>query len=114
MKYLFIAFTAAAFLVACSPKTVEIIEVTETSEETATSNDGDMPKADIGEGKVVFMTKCMGCHGGYAPGPTTVAAIDDFSKERYEAALPRMIKNAELNKEEARQVSAYLFWEIEN
>ena len=62
MKYLFLAFTAAALLVACNPKTAEIIEVTETTEETATSTEGDMPKADIGEGKVVFLTKCTRCH----------------------------------------------------
>lgn len=105
MKYLFIAFTSAAFLVACSPKTSEIIEVTETSE-------GDMPKADIGEGKVVFLKKCLTCH--YGNGPTSAETIDNYSKERIEAILPKMIKNAELNEEESRQVSAYLFWEIEN
>ena len=111
MKYLFIAITTAAFLVACSPKTAEIIEVTE---ETATSNEGDMPKADIGEGKVVFLSKCTQCHGSYANGPKTPNEINNFSKERIEEALPRMIKNAELNKEQSRQVSAYLYWKIEN
>ncbi len=112
MKYLFIAFTAAAFLVACSPKTAEIIEVTETAEETATSTDGDMPKADIGEGKVVFLTKCTKCH--YGNGPSSPETIDNYSKKQFEAILPKMIKNAELNEEQARQVSAYLFWELEN
>lgn len=108
MKYLFIALTAAGFLVACNPKTAEIVEVTETA------TDGDMPKADIGEGKVVFLTKCIGCHSSYAPGPTSALAVDNFSKEQYDAILPKMIINAELNEEQARQVSAYIYWEIEN
>jgi hypothetical protein len=57
MKYLLIAFSAAVFLIACTPKTTEIITVEETNSETTTS-DSDMPKADIGEGKVVFLEKC--------------------------------------------------------
>ena len=115
MKYLFLAFTAAALLVACNPKTAEIIEVTETTEETATSTEGDMPKADIGEGKVVFLTKCTGCHkSDYINGPVNALGLDDYSKERIEAILPKMLNNAELNEEQSRQVSAYLFWEIEN
>lgn len=112
MKYLFIVFAAATFLVACSPKTTEIVKVTQTEEETATSTDGDMPKADIGEGKVVFLTKCLSCH--YGNGPTSAEEIDNYSKERIETILPKMIKNAELSEDESRQVSAYLFWEIEN
>lgn len=115
MKYLFIALTAAAFLVACNPKTTEIIQVTETVEETSSSTDSDMPKADIGEGKVVFLTKCTECHkSDYINGPVNALGIDNYSKERIEAILPKMLKNAELNEEESRQVSAYLFWEIEN
>lgn len=114
MRYLLIAFTAAGFLIACSPKTTEIISAEEPAEETTTATDGEMPKADIGEGKVVFLDKCIGCHGPYAPGPRSASEIDNFSKERFDAILPKMIINAELNKVQARQVSAYIYWEIEN
>ncbi|MCJ8291501.1 MAG: hypothetical protein HRT58_16970 [Crocinitomicaceae bacterium] len=112
MKHLFIAFTAAGFLVACSPKTTEIIEVTETVEETTSSTNGDMPKADIGEGKVVFLKNCLTCH--YGNGPSSAETIDNFSKKQFENILPKMIKNAELNTEQSRQVKAYIFWELEN
>lgn len=107
MKYLLIALTAAGFLMACTPKTTEIITVEET-----TTIDNDMPKADIGEGKVVFLNYCIGCH--YGVGPTSAEQIDNYSKEKFDVVLPRMIQNAELNEDQSRQVTAYIHWELEN
>ena len=112
MKYLVFAFAAAGFLVACSPKTTEVVDNVETAEEEVTSTDGDMPKADIGEGKVVFLKSCIGCH--YGTGPSDVQSIHNFTKAEYEAILPSMFKNAALNEEQSRQVSAYIYWELEN
>ena len=112
MKYLFIAFIVAAFLVACSPKTTEIVEVTETTEETTNSVEGDMPKADIGEGKVVFLENCIGCH--YGNGPSSAEALNSYSQAQIDAILPKMLKNADLNEEQSRQVAAYIAWELEN
>lgn len=113
MKYLFIAFTAVAFLVACSPKTAEIIEVTETAEETTTSTEGDMPKADIGEGKVVFMKNCIDCHYGRSI-DNVQETVDRFTKEQWANILPKMLIEAKLDEEKSRQVAAYIAWEIEN
>lgn len=112
MKYLLIAFTAAGFLIACSPKTTEIITVEESVEETTTTTDGDMPKADIGEGKVVFLENCIGCH--YGKGPNSAEDLDKYSPTKIASILPKMIKNAELNDEQSRQVTAYIEWEIAN
>lgn len=112
MKYLFIAFTAAGFLIGCSPKTTEVIEVVEEESEVESVIDGDMPKADIGEGKVVFLKNCIGCH--YGNGPSSVESIHNYSKAQYDAVLPKMIENAELDLEKSRQVTAYLYWELEN
>ncbi|MDG1330692.1 MAG: cytochrome c [Crocinitomicaceae bacterium] len=111
MKNLVFVLAAAGFLIACTPKTSEIVEVAETSEETAT--DGDMPKADIGEGKVIFLKDCIPCHTDYT-GPTSVERLKNYSKERVDAVLPKMINNAELNETQSRQITAYLHWELEN
>lgn len=111
MKYLFLTFVAVGLLVACTPKTTEIIEVVEVTTET-TETGGDMPKADIAEGKVVFLENCIGCHS-YG-GPTSAESIDKYSKERMDEVLPAMIENAELNEEKSRQVRAYIAWELEN
>lgn len=113
MKYLLIPFFAAGILVACSPKTTEIVEVEQATEETASSSEGDMPKADIGEGKVIFLEDCITCHS-YTSGPHSVEDLDNFSKEQISAVLPKMIENAELTDEQARQIRAYIFWELEN
>ena len=111
MKHLVFVFAAAGLLAACTPKTSEVVEVVETAEEETTT-DGDMPKADIGEGKVVFLNKCTGCH--YGNGPSSPESIHNFTKAQYQAILPKMFENAELNADESRQVSAYIYWELEN
>ena len=112
MKHLLFVFAAAGFLVACTPKTSELVEVVETTEEAETSTDGDMPKADIGEGKVVFLNNCTGCHNGN--GPSSPESIHNYTKAQYQAILPKMFENAELNADQSRQVSAYIYWELEN
>lgn len=108
MKYLLIPLLAAGFLIACSPKTTEVVAV----EEGTTSTNDDMPKADIGEGKVVFLKSCTGCH--YGNGPSSPETIQNYTKEQYEAILPKMFENAELNEDQSRQVSAYIYWKLEN
>ena len=112
MKYLVIVFAALGFLVSCTPKTSEVVEVVETTEEEVTLTDGDMPKADIGEGKVVFLKNCTGCH--YGNGPSSPESIHNYTKEQYDAILPKMFENAELNADQSRQVAAYIYWELEN
>lgn len=116
MKYLIFAIAAAGLFAACNPKTSEIAEVAETSAEAteeATSTEGDMPKADIGEGKVLFIKDCASCHG-YTSGPNNVAELDNFTKAQVDAVLPKMIKNAQFDETQARQVTAYIYWELEN
>ncbi len=80
---LFIAFVAVLFLVASSPKTTEIIQVTETTKETADSTDGDMPKTDIDEENIVFLNKCTGYHkSDFVNHSVNTLAIDNYSKEQ--------------------------------
>jgi len=111
MKYFVFTFALTGLIVACTPKTSEVAEVAETAEES-NSTDDDMPKTDIAEGKVVFLKNCTGCH--YGTGPTSVENIQAFTKVQYEAILPKMFKNAELNEVESRQVEAYIFWKLDN
>jgi len=112
MKYLFIAFTTVALLISCTPKVAEIIEETETTEEVVTSTDGDMPNADIGAGKVIFLNDCVTCHS-YTSGPLGIAGLGNFTKTQVDAVLPKMIENAKLNETQSRQVTSYLYWELE-
>lgn len=112
MKFLFIVLISVGTLVACSEKTAPS-NASEAFEETSSSTDGDMPKADIGEGKVLFIKDCITCHD-YASGPHSVAELDNFTKAQVDAVLPKMIQNAKYNKVQARQVTAYIYWELEN
>lgn len=111
MKYLFIAITSFVFLVSCNPKTTEIIEVSSTPNDN--SNTGDIPKVDIAEGKVVFLTSCIDCHYGRTTA-NAQSVVDSYTKEQWDEILPEMIDKAELDEEKSRQVGAYIYWEIEN
>jgi mono/diheme cytochrome c family protein len=96
MRYLALFGGIVALLIACSPKTTESI----------TEADGNMPKAAIGEGKVVYMKKCSRCHA--------LKTVENFSREQWDNILPNMIRKAELSEEEAYQVTEYVHWEIDN
>lgn len=113
MKYLLFTFSTVGFLIACSPKTTEIITDVQTEEVDVTSSDPNMPKSDIGEGKVVFLENCISCHYGRST-ENVPALVDSYSKEEWSTILPKMIQQAELDDEKSRQVSAYIYWELEN
>ena len=104
MKYLFFLIFVAS-IVACTPKTAEIITPIET-ENNETANDQGMPKHPIGEGKMVYLNKCSNCHYG--------KKIEDYTANQWEKILPQMIENANLNEEEATNVRAYIEWELTN
>ena len=69
-------------------------------------SDGGMIKADIGEGKVIFMRDCTKCHAQ--------KTVENFTSAQWSNILPRMIVKAQLNDTESRQVTAYIEWELEN
>ena len=80
---------------------LEVVEEVESVEETT-----EMPTTAIGEGKVVLLTKCAKCHE--APD------VDSYSKEKWDKVLNPMIQKANLTEEEANEVTAYVYWELEN
>ena len=69
-------------------------------------DESGMIKADIGEGKVVYMRDCTRCH--------EQKKVESFTSTQWSNILPRMIVKANLNDTESRQVKAYVEWELEN
>lgn len=76
-----------------------------TAEITDTSEDG-LLKADVGEGKVIFMRDCTRCH--------EQKKVGDFTAAQWSNILSRMIIQANLDETKSRQVKAYVEWELEN
>ena len=70
------------------------------------TDENGMIKADVGEGKVVYMRDCTRCH--------EQKVVEDFTPTQWSNILPRMIIQAQLNEDESRQVKAYVEWELEN
>jgi mono/diheme cytochrome c family protein len=100
MKNLLLLVAGVTVLMACKTG-LEVVEEVESVEETT-----EMPTTAIGEGKVVLLTKCAKCHE--APD------VDSYSKEKWDKVLNPMIQKANLTEEEANEVTAYVYWELEN
>ena len=97
MKFLLQLFGMALIVVAS--------QSCKNTAEIATDENG-MIKADIGEGKVIFMRDCTRCH--------ELKTVESYTTAQWSNILPRMIIQAQLGDTESRQVTAYIEWEIEN
>lgn len=82
------------------------IQSCKTSPVIAPIEEDGMMKADIGEGKVIYMRDCTRCHAQ--------KKVEDFTNEQWSNILPRMVKKAQLDETKSRQVKAYVEWEMEN
>lgn len=98
MNYFF-QFLAVASLVISAQSCRNTAEIKPTDE-------NGMIKADVGEGKVIYMRDCTKCH--------EQKKVEDFTSAQWENILPRMIVQAKLDDTESRQVTAYVEWELEN
>lgn len=98
MRIIFHLFTATALIVG--------IQSCRNTPEVAPISESDMIKADIGEGKVIYIRDCTRCH--------EEKKVEDFTSAQWKNILPRMIIQAQLNDTEKRQVTAYVEWELEN
>lgn len=97
MKFVFLFFIAA--LITISSQSCK------STAEIVTTESGIM-KADVGEGKVIFMRDCTRCH--------ELKKVENFTSAQWSNILPRMIIQAQLNDTQSRQVTAYVEWELEN
>lgn len=98
MRRIFQLFVAAALAIGA--------QSCRTTSEVTPIDEGDMIKADIGEGKVIYMRDCTRCH--------EQKKVENFTPVQWKNILPRMIVQAQLNDTESRQVRAYVDWELEN
>ncbi len=83
-----------------------VVESCKTPSEITPTDPEGMMKADIGEGKVIYMRDCTRCHDQ--------KKVEDFTSEQWSNILPRMVKKAQLDETKSRQVTAYVEWELEN
>lgn len=108
MKNGLIVLVALTVLVACAPKVVETVTTTEPSgNETNTDILSPVTMSeDAAAGEVLYNAKCTKCHGA--------KIVDNYTKERWDVVLPKMIDKAKLNETDAAKVSAFVEWELNN
>jgi len=115
MKYLLFVTLAVGALIACSPRTTEVITADNSTEETTvtSSSPTSFDETKVDAGKALFADKCISCHYGRRSDDIP-GLVDSFSEERWDEILPKMIDNAKLNAEETEQINQYIYWEISN
>jgi hypothetical protein len=99
MKKLVFTFSAIALLVACAPKTTEVIEKVETLE---TEKTNDFPNGEIAEGDYLYTEHCGKCHD--------LPKIDKYSEQKWRGIVPTMAKEAKLDAIQENKILQYVLW----
>lgn len=88
-------------IAACNKKSVPIITSRETPQPVITTTKTEtLVKADITQGKQIFINRCGKCHDLPLP--------EQFTEKRWEGILSYMIPRARLTDEQGIHVTAYL------
>jgi mono/diheme cytochrome c family protein len=82
---------------ACSRKTVAS---SDSTSENKTDKSTDAPVALVKQGHAVYTAKCGKCHG--------LKPVENFTADRWNNILKKMIPKAKLTDAEAEQVTAYV------
>ncbi len=105
MKKVFFALTTLALIVACTPKTAEVVEVvTVTTEETTEALVMRKPSVEESEGMTLYNAHCGKCH--------ELKTISDYSAESWQKIIPNMAKQAKLDATQESKIMAYVKWQL--
>jgi len=96
MKKLVLLLSIGSTLLACSPKTGEVVKLERTTIMT--------PSADLANGFELYQTNCGGCH--------ELKNELAYSKEQWQVILPKMAKEAHLDATQEKSISNYVYWRI--
>ena len=97
---LFIAFGAAIALIACAPKTAEVVKPLEKP-----AAKPSFPTTEIAEGSKLYQENCGKCH--------KLKAVTNYSTEEWQKIVPRMAKKAKIDATAESKVLAYVLWGAE-
>jgi hypothetical protein len=107
MKKVFFALSTLALIVACTPKTAEVVEVvTETTTETTEAVVMRKPSIEESEGMTLYNDNCGKCH--------KFKVINEYSMERWTKIVPNMSAKAKLDATQESKIMAYVKWQLGN
>jgi cytochrome c peroxidase len=105
MKKVFFALSTLAIIVACTPKTAEVVEVVKgTTEETTEAVVMRKPSVEESEGMTLYNAHCGKCHEH--------KTISDYSFERWTKIVPNMASQAKLDATQESKIMAYVKWQL--
>lgn len=93
---LILAFGAAITLIACAPKTAEVVKPVEKP---------SFPTTEIAEGSTLYQENCGKCH--------KLKTVTSYSAEEWQKIVPRMAKKAKIDASAESKVLAYVLWGTE-
>lgn len=105
MKKVIFTLSSLALLVACTPKTAEVVEViTETTTETTEEVVMRKPSVEEYEGMTLYNAHCGKCHD--------FKTISDYSMESWTKIVPNMSAKAKLDATQESKIMAYVKWQL--
>ncbi len=93
MKKLFFTFSAITLLIACSPKTAEVVGPTMPI---------DYPSSDVAEGDHLYNENCGKCH--------KFKTITKYSEEQWRKIVPKMAEKAKIDATKENKILQYVLW----
>lgn len=95
-KLIFILFAATA-MVACTPKTQEVVDTVESM---------TFPNERVGEGYSLYSTTCSRCHN--------TKPVAEYTREQWDNILPNMAQRAKMDTTSTAKVDDYINWVLSN
>lgn len=93
MRQITYTFMALILLVACAPKTAEVV----TTAEPVT-----FPSSDVAEGSKLYAENCGKCH--------KLKAESNYTQEEWKKIVPRMAVKAKIDAAAENKVLQYVLW----
>lgn len=82
-------------MVACSPKTTEVIEVEGEAPDA-------FPSSEVAEGSQLYNDNCGKCH--------KLKTVTDFTPEQWKTIVPDMAEKAKLDETQENKILQYVLW----
>jgi nitrate/TMAO reductase-like tetraheme cytochrome c subunit len=99
MKKVFFALSTLVLIVACTPKTAEVI--TETTTEPVALR---KPSVEESEGMTLYNANCGKCHD--------FKVISDYTMESWTKIVPNMAAKSKLDATQESKIMAYVKWQL--
>jgi hypothetical protein len=98
MKHISYLFFLNLIIIGCSQKTTSISE--------PLRKESEIPIGEVSEGNSLYQAHCGTCH--------KLPVVSKYSAEKWKKVLPPMVKEAKLDANQERKITAFVNWKLQH